>query len=86
MSLSFSKYVLNQSEFSIYNENQSELSIIFSIIMSREQEDDMYDITKPIEFKSKDVDDGFQHFWLPMIFMAMPGINIIIFQKYLNII
>ena len=23
--------------------------------------------------KSKDVDDGFQHFWLPMIFMAMPG-------------
>ena len=41
--------------------------------MSREAEDDFYDITKPIEFKSKDVDDGFQHFWLPMIFMAMPG-------------
>ena len=31
------------------------------------------DISKPIEFNSKDVDDGFQHFWLPMIFMAMPG-------------
>ena len=43
--------------------------------MSREAEDDFYDITKPIEFKSKDVDDGFQHFWLPMIFMAMPGKN-----------
>ena len=43
------------------------------MIVSREAEDDFYDITKPIEFKSKDVDDGFQHFWLPMIFMAMPG-------------
>ena len=51
-------------------------SIFFSVIMSREAEDDFYDITKPIEFKSKDVDDGFQHFWLPMIFMAMPGKNL----------
>ena len=35
------------------------------------------DISKPIEFNSEDVDDGFQHFWLPMIFMAMPGKGII---------
>ena len=41
--------------------------------MSNDNDELTTDISKPIEFNSEDVDDGFQHFWLPMIFMAMPG-------------
>lgn len=41
--------------------------------MTNDKGDTTTDISKPIEFNSEDVDDGFQHFWLPMIFMAMPG-------------
>ena len=44
----------------------------FSILMAQDN-GATTDISKPIEFNSEDVDDGFQHFWLPMIFMAMPG-------------
>lgn len=42
--------------------------------MTKDNDELTTDISKPIEFNSEDVDDGFQHFWLPMIFMAMPGI------------